>query len=192
MTKAATIKRQETVGQSREAGLSRRFIAYLIDWYLGGLVTAFPIAIFSMREFQTVQNQNILQFSAPYGILAGVLALLCAVLYYVIVPAFIWNGQTVAKRMLKIRIVDCTGVPARAGRIILRQLVGMLIIEGGLVTASTILHQMLTLVTGLELVRPLMYVGLVLSAVSAALVLIRGHRAIHDRLAGTQVVRLSD
>lgn len=188
MTRAAAIKRQETAGQMREAGLSRRFIAYLIDWYLGGLVTAFPIAIFSMREFQTVQNQNILQFSAPYGILAGVLALLCAALYYVVVPAFVWNGQTAAKRILKLRIVDCAGEPVRANVIVLRQFVGMFILEGGLVTASTILHQVLTLVTGVELVRPLMYVGLVLSALSAALVLVRGHRAIHDRLAGTQVV----
>lgn len=192
MTKVAVKKRQKAAAKVEQAGLSRRLIAYLIDWYLGGLATAFPIAVFSMRQFDTVQNQNLLQFAAPYGIIAGALALLCAVLYYAVIPTCVWNGQTVGKRILKIRIVDQDGAPAALPAIFFRQLVGILIVEGGLITASAVLHQILTLLTGVQLVQPLMYIGLVVSVVSAVLVLVDGHRAIHDRLSGTQVVYVTD
>lgn len=186
MTKAA-VKRQAKE-QTAQASLSRRFFAYLFDWYVGGLATALPIAFFSMRQYHTVQNQNIMLFSAPYGVIAGVLALMCAVLYYAVIPTWGWKGQTPGKRLLRLKIVQADGADASAGTMFLRQLVGMMVLEGGLVTASTIWHQLATLLTGVELVKPLMYVGMVVSAVSALLVVTRNHTAIHDRVAGTQVV----
>lgn len=187
MTKAAA-KRKSTT-QTAQASLSRRFFAYLIDWYVGGLATALPVAFFSMRQYQTVQNQNIMQFSAPYGVIAGILALICAVLYYAVIPAWGWKGQTPGKRLLHLKIVQADGTDVTPGTIFLRQLVGIIVLEGGLVTASTIWHQVATLLTGVELVKPLMYVGMVVSVISAVLVITRNHTAIHDRLAGTQVVQ---
>ena len=53
------------------AGLGRRFFAYLVDWYIGALVTAFPVSAVSMKLFQTVKNQNLLTFPAPWGLIAG-------------------------------------------------------------------------------------------------------------------------
>ena len=118
MTKAA-VKRQAKE-QTAQASLSRRFFAYLFDWYVGGLATALPIAFFSMRQYHTVQNQNIMLFSAPYGVIAGVLALMCAVLYYAVIPTWGWKGQTPGKRLLRLKIVQADGADASARIIFLR------------------------------------------------------------------------
>lgn len=174
--------------QTVPAGLSRRFIAYLIDWYIGALATAFPVSAVSMKLFGTVQNQNLLSFTPPYGLIAGGLGVLCAVLYYVFVPAFVWRGQTVAKRWLKIKIVSADGSEAGVGKIFSRQFLGMIIIEGSLVTASTVWHQMVTILTGADAVKVLMYAGMAVSLVSAVMVLFKNHRALHDYIGGTIVV----
>lgn len=181
--------REEMEGQKTEgAGLTRRFLAYLIDWYVGGLMTAFPISVISMKLFETVQNQNIMSFGSPWDMAAGALGVLFGIFYYVAVPAFVWRGQTLAKRWLKLKIVQADGSEAQIKHIVLRQLAGMIVIEGSLVTVSTIWHQMAALATGIDLVKILMYAGIAVSLVSAAMTLFGKHRAIHDRIGGTMVV----
>ncbi|MGL5480183.1 MAG: RDD family protein, partial [Clostridium sp.] len=85
--------------------VSRRFLGYIIDWYVGALCTALPIALISQKLTNTMTNQNIIEFQGSYGIIAGVLALLFAVFYFVIVPTFIYKGQTLGKRICKMKIV---------------------------------------------------------------------------------------
>ena len=175
-------------GQIAAAAVSRRFIAYLVDWYIGALVTALPLAVYSMQQFGTVKNQNLLQFSPRDGLTAGALGLLCAVLYYVLVPLVVWRGQTLGKRWLKLRIVGADGAPVTAGQLVRRQILGVMVLEGSLVTASTLWHQMATICTGLDFVKWLMYAGMAVSVVSAVLVLRRSRRALHDYVGGTMVI----
>lgn len=170
------------------AGLTRRFIAYLLDWYVGGLATAFPISVISMKLFETVQNQNIMSFGGSWGMIAGALGVLCGILYYVAVPAFVWRGQTLAKRWLKIKIVKKDGGETQVKNIVMRQLLGLIVAEGSLVTVSTIWHQMASLATGIDFVKILMYVGIAVSFLSALTTLFGEHRALHDRIGGTVVV----
>ena len=110
------------------AGLGRRFFAYLVDWYIGALVTAFPVSAVSMKLFETVKNQNLLTFPAPWGLVAGGLGLAAAVLYYAAVPILVWRGQTLGKRWMKIKIADSSGGEASAGQLIIRQLAGIIIL----------------------------------------------------------------
>ena len=181
---AAVVKKEEL----RPAGLGRRFGAYLVDWYLGALATALPVSVVSMKLFGTVQNQNIMTFQPPFGLIAGALGLFAALIYYVAVPVLLWRGQTPGKRWLKIKIVSGDGQEAGTGQLIIRQLLGIIVVEGSLVSASTIWHQMVSIATGIEVVRPLMYAGMAVSLVSAVLVLMGRRRAIHDMLGGTMVV----
>lgn len=181
---AAVVKKEEL----RPAGLGRRFAAYLVDWYLGALATALPVSVVSMKLFGTVQNQNIMTFQPPFGLIAGALGLFAALIYYVAVPVLLWRGQTPGKRWLKIKIVSGDGQEAGIGQLIIRQLLGIIVVEGSLVSASTIWHQMVSIATGIEVVRPLMYAGMAVSLVSAVLVLMGRRRAIHDMLGGTMVV----
>ncbi len=174
----------------QDAGVTRRFIAYLVDWYIGALATALPISMVAMKLYGTVKNQQIMEFTAPMGMAAGAMGLLCAVLYYWAVPCVIWKGQTVGKRWLRLKIVGADGKEATPGMLARRQILGIIVVEGSLVSASTIWHQMATMATGFNLVTPLMYAGMAVSLVSAVLVLFGGHRAIHDYLGGSRVIFL--
>ena len=181
---------KKMAGNVQDAGMTRRFIAYLIDWYVGALATALPISMVAMKLYGTVKNQQIMEFAAPMGMVAGAMGLLCAVLYYWVVPAAVWKGQTLGKRWLHIKIVGADGGEATPGMLARRQLLGIIVVEGSLVSASTIWHQMATMATGINLVTPLMYAGIAVSLVSAIMVLFGGHRAIHDYLGGSRVIFL--
>ena len=79
------------------------------------------------------------------------------------------------------------GGETQVKNIVMRQLLGLIVAEGSLVTVSTIWHQMFTIATGINVVNVLMYAGMAVSLVSVVLVLAGRHRAIHDRIGGTAV-----
>lgn len=187
VVKAKNFKVQ--VEKDNGAPLSRRFIAYLIDWYVGALATAFPIAITSQKLYNTMLNQYVVEFEAPFGLIAGIAGLVCAFLYFVIVPTYVTNGQTLGKRICKIKVVQESGKDVKLSNMLLRQVLGIAIIEGVLITASAIWHQVAMILTGINFVTPLMYVGFAIGGLSVLLVLFKGnHRAIHDYIGKTKVI----
>lgn len=172
-----------------DAPMVKRFISYLIDWYAGALCTAVPISIISQKLTNTMLNQNIVEFEQPYGLIGGILAVLFAIFYFVIVPTYIYPGQTLGKRACKIMIVKNDDEQVTIKNMLLRQLLGIIVIEGVLVTASAIWHEVVTIITQVNFVTPLMYAGFVISAISILLYLFKGeHRALHDYLGNTKVV----
>lgn len=186
--KANSIK-EKKIDKSKEVSLTSRFLSYLIDWYVGGLCTSIPISIISQKLTNTMLNQNIIEFKEPYGIIAGVLAILFAIFYFVIVPTYIYKGQTLGKRICKIKIVQKSNKDITLKNILLRQVLGIMIIEGTLISASAIWHSILTIITKINFVSPLMYAGFVLTGFSIILMLFKGeNRAMHDYLAGTKVI----
>ena len=93
------------------------------------------------------------------------------------------------KKICKIKIVQTNNEEVEFKNILLRQLVGIIIVEGSLVTASAIWHQIFTLLTGINVVSILMYAGFVTGIISACLVLFsKDHRALHDYIGNTKVV----
>ena len=172
-----------------DASMTRRFISYIIDWYLGGLCTAIPIAITSQKLSGTMLDQNIVDFKQPFGLIAGLLAIVFAIFYFVVIPTFIYPGQTPGKRICKIKIIQNDDQPITIKNILLRQLLGMIVIEGVLVTASAIFHEVLTIITQVNFVTPLMYLGFAVTIISILLYLFKGeHRALHDYIGNTKVV----
>lgn len=176
-----------------DASPSRRFLAYLIDWYVGALATAVPISMIAQKMYGQMERQDIIFFDKPYGLIAGILALICAFLYYVIVPMFVNKGQTFGKKLCKIKIVKMDNSDLSFKDYLLRQVLGIVIVEGVLYSASSILHQVIALTTGINIVKPMMYLGFVIGGVSFLLALFRNdHRAIHDHIAGTKVISFEE
>lgn len=170
------------------APVTRRFFAYLIDWYVGALCTAIPISIIAYQTTGDMTNQYLTDFPSPFGIVAGVLALLFAFAYYIAIPLFVWRGQTPGKRLCGIKIVRFDGASVDFGHLALRQIVGVTIIEGIIANASAIWHQMLTIATGINFVHPLMYAGFAVTLVSCIMILVRkDHRCLHDFIGDTKV-----
>ena len=168
--------------------MARRFFAYLIDWYVGALCSAVPISLVAAKLTGDITNQYLVDFPSPYGLIAGAGALLCAFLYYIAIPLLVWPGQTPGKRLCGIRIELADADPVDFPHLALRQIVGVVILEGVIANASGIWHQMATIVTGINIVHPLMYVGFAITAVSCGMILIRkDHRCLHDFIGGTRV-----
>lgn len=179
--------------EKNELSHIRRFIAYAIDWYLGGVVASLPIIIIYMmlHEDATSIPQNIAIFDYPYNFIAGGLSFLVAVIYYVGVPCVIFNGQTVGKKLLKLKIVSNDYLEASTKQIIMRQLVMIILIEGSIYSCSNMLHQIINTATNFNFSGLYAYIGLVISFISALLVLVlKSKRALHDLAANTKVVYL--
>ena len=190
VTMASNKQKKRKCSPLQSGSLSRRFFAYLIDWYAGALVGAIPVSMLASQLTGDMTNQNLIDLPSPYGLVAGALSLVLAFAYFVLVPAFVWPGQTPAKRMMGLRIATLDGGTPTFGQLVVRQVIGLFVIDGALVSASTIWHQMLSIVTGINFVTPLMYVGFAVTLASVVLILMRkDRRCIHDLIAGTRVVK---
>jgi uncharacterized RDD family membrane protein YckC len=95
------------------AGPARRFVAYLIDLVLLGAMVfvAFVISL-------------VLSFGTTAGLGPAMLALFLLTWGYGAFCEGLFNGQTVGKRAMRIRVVSERGVPISGAQAILRNLVG--------------------------------------------------------------------
>lgn len=171
----------------------RRLIAYGIDWYLGGVIASLPIIIIymSLHSDATSIPQNLTIFHSPYDLVAGSLSFLVSIFYYVVFPCIVFKGQTLGKKLLKIKIVNDNYQDASNKQIIIRQLIMILLVEGSIYGASNMLHQIISVATGFNFSSLYAYIGLAISAISAVLVLVlKSKRALHDVVSHTKVVYL--
>ncbi|MBC5625253.1 RDD family protein [Clostridium sp. NSJ-49] len=173
-------------------GFFRRFISYMIDWYIGGILTSLPIIL----TYTAMNNgnigiieQNINIFEYPLNIIIGLASFMVAALYYVYVPMFINNGQTLGKKIMKLRIVNNDYTQASKKQLFIRQFVIILLLEGSLYTSSNMLHQVINEVTGANIVSIYNTIGIVITVFSALLVIMfKSRRALHDIIINTRVV----
>lgn len=171
--------------------LIRRFIAYLVDWYVGALVIGFPITLFSQKLFGKPTVLNLLKFPEPYGVIAGILSLVCGLFYFVVVPTWNWKGQTLGKHLLHLKIVTCNDVDINLKTIVIREVLVIMLFEEGMYNISTIIQQLFTLLTHIEVVRMVVTIFWVITIVSALLVVFdKNAQSLHDRIAHTKVVRI--
>lgn len=168
----------------------KRFVAYMLDWYLGSIFTSLPMVMIYMKVTNTdILNVNLFQYPKQYAMLAGGLGLLFALFYYMIVPLCIWKGQTLGKRWCHFKIAKRDGDDVCLKELFLRQIIGIFLIEGALIFPSDLFHQILSLVSNINFVTPLTYIGIVVSVLSAIFVIFRkDHKAIHDLISNTKVM----
>lgn len=65
-TKVVKAKKERKI-RYEDAPLVKRFISYLIDWYVGALCTAIPIAIISQKLTNTMLNKTLLNLNSHMG-----------------------------------------------------------------------------------------------------------------------------
>ncbi|MEG0328988.1 MAG: RDD family protein [Longicatena sp.] len=178
----------------------KRFFAYVIDWFLGSLFTMLPMCIMWLlltKDMDKMAGVNVMyiagQVSTSKAYLAGLLSTVFALFYYVVIPWKIHRGQTIGKRMMGFKIVQKNNEEVTLSTLIIRQVIGIIIIEGALYNVSGILHSMLSLATNINFISILMYVGLAISVCSGFLVLkINSRRMFHDYLAKTKVIAFEE
>ena len=167
---------------------NRRGFAYLIDGYIGSAFSVIPVGLlWNMLTGEEVINTDLMLFEAPYGWLAGFLGLAFGVIYYNIVPLWGWKGQTLGKKLMNLRIVGEDNNPLPAGRLAVRQLAGVMLLEGAFLLTGQYAVQMLAMLTLGAAGKALNYLLFGVFLISAWLAF-RDGKAAHDIWAGSKVI----
>lgn len=175
-----------------DVGFLRRSVAYIIDWYIGGVLASLPLIIIYMiiNDNVTIIPQNIEIFKYPLNIIVGLLSFMVAVFYYVLVPMYIYEGQTLGKKIASLKIMSNDNLKASRRQVFIRQFVVILLLEGSLFTSSNMLHQVLNVFSGVKITTIYSRIGLFITAISIILViLLKSRRALHDVISGTRVIK---
>ncbi|WML37626.1 RDD family protein [Clostridium sp. OS1-26] len=170
----------------------KRFVGYMIDWYVGYIFTCLPMVLIYMKITNSQNfNINLLEYPKQYALLAGNLGLLFALFYYVIVPLKVWKGQTLGKRFCHFKIVKLDGNDVLAKEVFLRQVVGIFLVESTLFFPSKLFEQVLSIVSNITFFSLIIYVGMAITILSSFFVLYRkDQRAIHDLISNTTVINI--
>lgn len=173
---------------------STRFFAYVIDWALGGIIGGFPaVLIYALVTGRSDMFSDLYVFPALnypvyWSYLAGCLCLIVTIVYFVYIPYKKYPGQTLGKRFMKLKIMKIDGTDLDLKTLLIRQVVGLMLLESVAVVTSAYLRQMLTLLTGIYLEYYLIAIGSFITMISAILVFnTASRRAIHDYIAKTRV-----
>ena len=177
---------------------AKRFIAYLIDWFLGGVIGGFPaVCIYAMVTDSSDMLGSLYDipakgYSEYWSYLMGSLSLIVAFIYFVVIPLKKYPGQTIGKKIMNIKIMRIDGKQLDLKTLFIRQVLGLMILEGTAVAVSTYLLQMLTLLTKTYVENYTMFVIYALTIASTSLVFLTpSSRSLHDYMAKTRVA-LSD
>lgn len=173
----------------------RRISAYVIDWTLSGILIGFPgVVIFNLLCGTHELFTSLYVFPAK-GLSVGWSYVVCAtslmifLVYFVVIPLKIWRGQTLGKRIFRLRIEHQDNKDLDLRTMLMRQMLGLLLVEGISTLAGTYLRQALTLLIGSYVELPLLAVAYVITMISAVLVFVsKKGLALHDLLARTCVV----
>lgn len=172
-----------------------RIVAALIDAFVSTVLVSIPTAYFMFKDgfeaFITNYSESIYDTTSTgdYGttfIVASIVgSLIIGVLYFAVVPAK-WNGQTLGKKIMSIKVIDEFGNNPGLGKHIIRAIqvwdayVGLIVLPVIFVNAITY-----SLVSGL--------IGTLVSLVvfvSFIMMLSKDNgQGIHDSMAGTFVVK---
>lgn len=172
---------------------SKRMMAYLIDWFVGALCMMLPLCLgwmFLTHDQESMTQVNVFRLAEASdmrtALILGGLGLLMACFYYIWVPYKIYPGQTVGKKTMGIQIEKTDGSSLRFKDLLIRQGLGLLILEGVLFNPSRLWQDMLCLASGLNFSGYLLYLGIAITLVSGLMALCApSKRMLHDYLAGT-------
>lgn len=132
--------------------------------------------------------QQLSIFKGYYQVIAGVLSLSVAFVYYVVLP-IIWKGQTLGKKLLGLKIVNDNYQEVNVKQLIIRQVIMIFLVEGSIYTCSNMLHQLVNVLTGYNIASIWNKVGLVITILSGILVIIlKSKKSLHDIVSHTLVV----
>lgn len=179
-----------------DADAGKRVCAYVIDWFVGALTMSLPLCLAWMIKTQDIdhmQEVNLFRLQKIQGtnfaILIGTIALIACAWYYIWLPYRVTPGQTLGKRMMGLKIEKSDGTKLSLKDLILRQGIGIILLEGVLCNGSSLLQDMITLTTHLNFTGILFYIGLTITMISAIIAMLApSRRMLHDYLGNTKVM----
>lgn len=189
-TKRRMSKQQIKKKYFKSAGNIKRFFAYAIDWYITSVMVMAPIALlYSMETGKKSMVIDIGLLSIPYACVAFVIGLILSLYYLVYSQSK--SGQTIGKRLMSIKVVKLNDEEVNLKTMLIREGIGVLIIEGVMFTISNYFHQLIAMFIDFPYTNYIACAYLAILVVSILIAIIKPEkRMIHDYLAGTKVIRV--
>lgn len=169
----------------------RRLGALILDWYIMNVIAAVPVT-FWLRGNESIQANSfdLVTYGMPKGLIYGLIVLALCVVYYVIVPTCVWQGQTLGKKICGIRVIRMDGNEVGIFDMCKREILGAAVVEGGFSVMGTYLRQFIEMAGFTAAVTPVMYISYALTVASVVVAIFdKKGCAIHDKIAGTVTVR---
>lgn len=167
-----------------------RIVAYIIDWYVATMVSSIPIVIItSIVNHTTVITQELNKLPLVWGVITGILAIIFYLGYYFVLELKVYKGQTFGKRIMKLKVVKDDGNDVDFKSILLREGLGVMIIEGYLANSSSYLRQIIQLFTDVNIMDISVYLFGIISAISILMgIASPSRKMIHDYIAKTHII----
>lgn len=175
-------------------GNLRRLICYLMDFFLANVLCCVPFVLIQGIVNETTDiTQDLRVVELPYAYAIVAIAFLLYIFYYVWIPYKIWRGQTPAKRMLGYKIIMQDNSEVTLKALFLRNVVGLVVIEGAMFLTSYIL-QLICLTIGVEQVPNLVSYAYYFILLLSVLVTMTNasRRMFHDMIAKTKTYKLDE
>lgn len=167
-----------------------RLGAYLIDWYIASMCAGIPIVLIgSVVNHTTEVTQDLSKIPQPWNLIAGILAILFYLGYYMILELKVYKGQTFGKRIMKLKVVKDDESDVDFKTILMREGLGAMIVEGYIANSSSYLRQIIQIVSGLDIMQMATYVFGIISVISILMGMTSySRKMIHDRIAHTKLI----
>lgn len=170
---------------------TRRFVAMVIDWYITNMIAAIPVTFFLRgHDYIRTYSFDLNTYGLQTGLLLGIYVIITGIIYYLIIPSFIFKGQTLGKKICHICVVKETGDNITFKDMFIREILGATIIEGGIVVTATYIRKIILLFGYVSIVTPLKYISYVITLCSIIYAYFQPlSMSFHDRLAHTIVIK---
>jgi len=170
----------------KQAPVAKRFLAFLIDWYLSTLIGSLPVII--IRSFQykdLVISISLEGLSVNKACMAGFLALITHFIYYCLIP-YKSKGQTLGWRLfgLKLLTLDKTSVSLKT--MTLRHMAFVVLLQGYLTSSNIYIITLIKIVFNLDIIAYFQTFYYLTSLISLIIYFkSKGSQLLHDKFTGT-------
>lgn len=167
--------------------LFKRLGAYVVDWYLYAVVLISFNTIYStMNGIEPTYYMTLEIYDKQNVYVVMTLMFMIHFLIFVVLCKLL-KGQTIGKKLFHLRIVSKDDQPVRSVQLLLREFLGIILIEGYFSPISSYFRTFLAIQFGdiIEL-QWMWYMMALVSIVIARF--IKNNRMIHDLVANTKVI----
>lgn len=165
----------------------RRITAYAIDWYIMSFVMNVILVVsyyFSCGKL--VAGFVSIEFFEPrLQILLLMILSIFFILYACVLP-LIWNGQTLGKKIVKIKTYSFRKLTMAS--LFVRNFIGMILIEGCFNPLSNYIRMVIMEFAGRSMVEHLVTISMVVGIISLiCMIVTKKKRMLHDLISNTYV-----